>query len=173
MARGFGGSKKGCDSCEMDEELPEFFAGKVVEKKVGKNRICGGSLAGPFEDFGADDGGQPVLVAQLIESRVGNRRLRIHQKEAAPPAPGGKGQGKDAGQKVSISGTEINQAGRGAGRILSTEPMKPQFFLAENRVETLKIPATGPCPGVGGGERIEDFRGHPAGIHELTSRRAP
>jgi len=103
VARGFRSGKKGCDSCEMKEEFPELFNGKVMKKKVGKNQIRGWGLTGPFEDFAVDDGGQPVLATQLIEAGIGNRRLPIHKKEAASPSPGGKGQGENAAQEVSIS----------------------------------------------------------------------
>ena len=103
-----------------------------MQKKIGKNQIRRRGLPGPFEGFGADDRGQPVLATQLIKTGVGNGRLGIHQKEAASPSARRKGQGKNAGQEVSVAGAEVDQAGGGAVRVLSAEPMEPQFFLAKN-----------------------------------------
>jgi len=97
MAQGFRGREKGGDSCKVGKEFPEYFSRKVVEKKVGQNQFRGWGVTDPFEGFGVDNGRQPVLAAQLIEAGVGDRRLPIHQQNAASSSPRGKGQGKNAG----------------------------------------------------------------------------
>jgi hypothetical protein len=44
IAGRFSSYKNGSDSCEMAEELLEFYVGKVMKKKVGVNQLCRGGF---------------------------------------------------------------------------------------------------------------------------------
>jgi hypothetical protein len=81
--------------------------------------------------------------------------------------------GEDGGEEVTVAATEIDQAcGRTIG-IFPSDPVKPQFLLAENGMKALKIATAGKSGGIGRGERVEFFGSKVTKAHERTSRRAP
>jgi hypothetical protein len=48
-----------------------------------------------------------------------------------------KRNGEDGGEEVSVAATEIDQACRRTIGIFASDPLKPQFLLAENGMKAL------------------------------------
>ena len=68
-----------------------------------------------------------------------------------------KRDGEDRGEEVPVAATEIDEAcGRTIG-IFASDPLKPQFLLAENGVKALQIATAGNSSGIGWGEGVEFF----------------
>jgi len=68
-----------------------------------------------------------------------------------------KRNGEDRGEEVPVAAAEIDQAcGRTIGIFIS-DPVKPQFSLAENGMKTLQIATAGKSGGIGWREGVEFF----------------
>jgi len=82
-------------------------------------------------------------------------------------------EGENLSEEIGVAATEVGQrAGRGR-RVGFPEPFDPESVLTGKGVNALEIASTGKCGGIRGGKGVEDFRGKAAGVHEVTSMRAP
>jgi hypothetical protein len=68
-----------------------------------------------------------------------------------------KHNGEDRGEEVSVAATEINQTGGRTIGIFVSDPVKPQFLLAESGMKALQISSAGKSSGIGRGEGVEFF----------------
>jgi len=80
---------------------------------------------------------------------------------------------KNLSEEMGVAATEIGQRAGRSGGVASLEPFDPESVLTEKGVNALEVASTGECGGIRGGKGVEDFWGKPAGVHEVTSRRAP
>jgi hypothetical protein len=95
---------------------------------------CGSS---PVMSFGRDKRGKPILASKKIDCGIRNAGLPIHKKEAGSMSAMRKRNGENRGEEVTVAATEIDQAcGRTIG-IFASDPVKPQFLLAENGMKAL------------------------------------
>jgi hypothetical protein len=90
-----------------------------------------------------NDGGEPVLAAQEFESGIGDARLAIDKKKTGSMSTVWKSLWQYVGEEVSVTTTEVDQAGGGTIGVSFLKPLKPEAGLAEERVEALKITSAG------------------------------
>jgi len=76
-------------------------------------------------------------------------------------------------EEMGVAATEVGQRAGRAGGVGFLEPFDPESVLTKKGVNALEIASTGECGGIRGGKGVEDFWGKAAGVHEVTSRRAP
>ncbi len=76
-------------------------------------------------------------------------------------------------EEIGVAATEVSQRAGRAGGVCFFEPFDPESVLTKKGVNALEIASTGECSGIRRGKGVEDFWGKAAGVHEVTSRRAP
>ena len=99
--------------------------------------------------------------------------MPIDEKEVTSVAAARESDRQNLSEEMGVAATEVGQRAGRAGGVAFPEPFDPESVLTEKGVNALKIASTGDCSGIKGGKGVEDFWGKAAGVHEVTSRRAP
>ena len=170
---GFRGGETVCEAADLVKKLSEGFVLEVMKEKVGEDKIDAGGALRPRKSGGGKNDGLPVLLVELREGGRRNTRLPIDQKKLAPVSPVWESEGENLSEEMGVAATEVGQRAGWAGGVGFPEPFDPESVLTENGVKALEVPPAGEGRGIERGKGVENFWGEAAGVHEVTSRRAP
>jgi len=169
----FSGGETVREAADLAEKLSEGIVLKVMKKKICEDKIDTCGALRPRKSGGGKNDGLPVLLVELREGGRRNTRLPIDQKKLAPVSAVWESEGENLSEEIGIAATEIGQRAGWRGRIGFFEPLDPEAVLTENGVKALEVPSAGEGRGIERGKGVENFWGEAAGVHEVTSRRAP
>ena len=162
-----------CEAADLVKKLSEGFVLEVMKEKVGEDKIDAGGALRPRKSGGGKNDGLPVLLVELREGGRRNTRLPIDQKKLAPVSAVWESEGENLSEEMGVAAAEIGQRAGWIGRIGFFEPLDPEAVLTKNGVQALEVPPAGEGRGIERGKGVENFWGEAAGVHEVTSRRAP
>lgn len=169
----FSGGETVREAADLVEKLSEGIVLKVMKKKVCEDKIDTGGALRPRKSGGGKNDGLPVLLVELREGGRRNTRLPIDQKKLAPVSAARESEGENLSEEIGIAATEIGQRAGWIGGIGFFEPLDPEAVLTKNRVQALEVPPAGEGRGIERGKGVENFWSEAAGVHVVTSRRAP
>ena len=169
----FSGGETVREAADLVEKLREGIVLEVMKKKVCEDKIDTGGALRPRKSGGGKNDGLPVLLVELREGGRRNTWLPIDQKKLAPVSAVWESEGENLSEEIGIAATEIGQRAGWAGGVGFPEPFDPESVLTENGVKALEVPPAGEGRRIERGKGVENFRGEAAGVHEVTSRRAP
>ena len=169
----FSGGETVREAADLAEKLSEGIVLKVMKKKICEDKIDTGGALRPRKSGGGKNDGLPVLLVELREGGRRNTRLPIDQKKLAPVSAVRESEGENLSEEIGIAATEVGQRAGWRGRIGFFEPLDPEAVLTKNGVQALEVPPAGEGRGIERGKGVENFWGEAAGVHEVTSRRAP
>jgi len=115
----------------------------MVKEQVGQDEFGRRGGTDPLLEIGGNNGGEPVLASQEFEIGIGNAGLAVDKKEAGSMAAVWESLWQYIGEEVSVTTTEVDQAGGGTIGVSFLKPLKPEAGLAEERVKALKITSAG------------------------------
>ena len=161
------------EATDLAEKLSEGIVLKVMKKKICEDKIDTGGALRPRKSGGGKNDGLPVLLVELREGSTRNTRLPIDQKKLAPISAVWESEGENLSEEMGVAAAEVGQSAGWRGRIGFFEPLDPEAVLTKNGVQALEVPPAGEGRGIERGKGVENFWGEAAGVHEVTSRRAP
>ena len=170
---GFSGGETVREATDLVEKLREGIVLEVMKKKVCEDKIDTGGALRPRKSGGGKNDGLPVLLVELREGSTRNTRLPIDQKKLAPISAVWESEGENLSEEMGVAAAEVGQSAGWRGRIGFFEPLDPEAVLTKNGVQALEVPPAGEGRGIERGKGVENFWGEAAGVHEVTSRRAP
>ena len=170
---GFRGGETVREAADLVEKLSEGIVLEVMKEKVGEDKIDTGGALRPRKSGGGKNDGLPVLLVELREGSTRNTRLPIDQKKLAPISAVWESEGENLSEEMGVAAAEVGQSAGWRGRIGFFEPLDPEAVLTKNGVQALEVPPAGEGRGIERGKGVENFWGEAAGVHEVTSRRAP
>jgi len=170
---GFSGGETVREAIDLVEKLSEGIVLEVMKKKVCEDKIDTSGASRPGKSGGRKNNGLPMLLVELRESGRRNTRLPIDEKEVTSVAAARESEGENLSEEMGVAATEVGQRAGWAGGVGFPEPFDPESVLTKNGVKALEIASTSECGGIRRGKGVENFWGEAAGVHEVTSRRAP